>query len=223
MSVALTGADGPVGASLAQALAQTRPVARIADADLASRLRAEAAFARASADAGPIEALVHAYVPQAALRAGSLVELDDADWDARCEAVIRATINTLQAVYGQLRDKGGTIIVVQPTIGLAGQRRFAAYAAACEAQRCLVKATARGWGRRGIRVHSVVASPELFGGELAELAPKTLALFQVSLRNRAADKLLQDLAATVAFLLSEGAAGLTGTTTAVDAGRWMPL
>jgi NAD(P)-dependent dehydrogenase (short-subunit alcohol dehydrogenase family) len=220
MTVALSGSESAIGAALARGLGAC---AALGEADLASRAAASAALARIATGQGPLTALVHAWVPPEALEAAPLAELDDAAWDARCERVIRATIHLMQAAFERFRDSGGVIVVVLPTVGLAGQKQFAAYAAACEAQRCLVKSVSRGWGRRNIRAHSVVAAPELFGGQLAELAPKTTLLSPLSLRDRSNDELTASLVSTVRFLLGDEAANLTGTTTAVDGGRWMPL
>jgi NAD(P)-dependent dehydrogenase (short-subunit alcohol dehydrogenase family) len=220
MTIALSGSEAPLGAALADALGAG---GRLGAPDLESRASAAAALAAIVARSGPLRAAVHAWVPSEALAAGALAGLDDAAWDARCERPIRATINLMQAAFEHFRDSGGVIVVVLPTIGLAGQKQFAAYAAACEAQRCLVKSIARGWGRRNIRAHSVVAAPELFGGELAKLAPQASLLSPLSLRERSAETLTRSVVATVRFLLGEDAAHLTGTTTPVDAGRWMPL
>ena len=228
MTVAMTGMEGPVGAAIATALgahpgADARPLARVDQASLVSRSLAEAALAAIASSLGPIEALIHAHVPPAALQSGALAALSDEQWDARCEAPLRATINLMQAAHGHLKEHGGVIIVVQPTVGLAGQRQFAAYAAACEAQRTLVKSTARAWGRRNIRSHTVVAAPELFGGELGAQASATSMLSPLSLRGVPAETLLANLVATLRFLLGGEAAAITGSTTAIDSGRWMPL
>lgn|GEM_PF-1684016 len=218
-SIALSVCGTPVSAALARAF---EGAALIREDDHRSRTAAAAALARVS-EKENLQALIHAWVPDAALAARPLARLDDQDWDAGCERVIRSTIVLMQAAYEHFRERGGVIIVVQPTIGLAGQKNFAAYSAACEAQRCLVKSVARAWGRRNIRAHSVVAAPELFGGEMAESAPRESLLSPLSLRGRTSEALLDSVVSTVRFLLSDGASNLTGTTTAVDAGRWMPL
>lgn len=228
MTIAITGSlagpDNPFNPALAAALSLERPVACIAEAELASRAGAEAALARIARESGgPVAAVIHAQVSPAATIAAPLAEMTDAEWDQRCEAPLRTTINLFQATYGQMRDTGGVVILVQPTIGLAGQKGFAAHAAACEGQRNLVKAAARAWGRKGIRVHAIAMAAEAYGGDLAARVPGASTLPAPSLKTRTTDQLTASLVATVKFLLSEGAAGLTGTTTAVDGGGWMPL
>ena len=224
MTLAITGTEGPVGEAIYGALGNIgRKLGRLPADALASRALADAALRELAHEHGPIDALIHAHIPPAVLQMGAIATMSDEDWDARCEAPLRATINLLQAAHGHLKENGGVIIAVLPTVGLAGQKQFAAYAAACEGQRTLIKSTARAWGRRNIRAHSVVAAPELFGAEFGAQVSRASMLSPLSLRGLADDTLFINLMATLRFLLSSDTAALTGTTTAIDSGRWMPL
>ena len=224
MSIAITGSEGPVGAAIHAALsADTRPIGRVPADALASRSLADAALSALADEHGAIDAIIHAYIAPAMLQSGPIATMSDGEWDARCESPLRATINLLQAAHGHLKNRGGVIIVVLPTAGLVGQKQFAACAAACEGQRTLVKSTARAWGRKNIRAHSIVAAPELFGGDLGAQASAASMLSPLSLRGLSNETLLANMMATLRFLLSSDTTALTGTTTAIDSGRWMPL
>ncbi|MCU1514189.1 MAG: hypothetical protein JWO10_1279 [Microbacteriaceae bacterium] len=219
---AFTGADGPIGQLLARDLSGTHTLSSIPDAELGSRAQVETALAGIEAASG-LAGVIHTYIPAGAPLKGDIVDMTDEEWDERCELPIRATIALLQGAYTALKDTGGVVVVTTPTLGLSGQKHFAAYAAATEAQRILVKASARSWGKVNIRVHSVVFGPELLGGEVAEVAPQQSLLSPRSLTAHNEDAWARDIASTINFLVSPEAAGLTGTTLAVDSGRWMPL
>lgn len=145
MTLAITGSEGPVGAAIHAALAaEGLAIGRIPASALASRTLADAALTRFAGNTAPsMPSSTHTSRAPCCSPAPS--RTTDDEWDARCEAPLRATINLLEAAHGHLRDRGGVIIVVLPTAGLAGQRQFAACAAAREGQRTLVKATARAW------------------------------------------------------------------------------
>jgi len=216
---ALTGADGPIGRLIAESLGSTLTLEGLDDSALVSRASVEDGLS----GLGRLGGVIHGFVPEAVTGSTDIAETSDAEWDERCELVIRSTINVLQGAYTALKDTGGVVIVTLPTVGLSGQRHFAAYAAACEAQRTLVKGAARAWGAVGIRVHSVVFGPELLGGEIAEIAPKESLLLERALPDHPVDSWGGDIASAIEFLVGPGAEGLTGTTVSVDSGRWMPL
>jgi len=216
---ALTGSDGPIGRLIAEALGSRLSLASLGDEDLSSRNTVE----KGLAGLGELSGVIHSFVPDSVAESVDVADMSDQQWEKRCELVIRSTINVLQGAYTALKDSGGVIIVTLPTVGLSGQRHFAAYAAACEAQRTLVKAAARAWGKSGIRVHSVVFGPELLGGDIAEVAPKQSLLLERALPEHEVDSWGDDLASTIEFLIGPGATGITGNTVAVDSGRWMPL
>jgi 3-oxoacyl-[acyl-carrier protein] reductase len=114
-----------------------------------------------------------------------------------------------------LRDEGGSIVVVLPTMVLTGAPQAVGWVTAAEGYRGLAKAAARSWGRDGIRVNCVCAPTRSFGVPAADrdgLQPPARA-DEVGLRN--------GLAPAVAGLLSNGFGPVTGQTIAVDGGVWM--
>jgi NAD(P)-dependent dehydrogenase (short-subunit alcohol dehydrogenase family) len=147
-----------------------------------------------------------------------LVELDDASFTAWFERPFAALLWSLHEAYAHLRRPGARVVVVVPTISMAGAPGLAATAAAAEAQRVMVKSAARQWGAEGI-VMNVVAA------DLTALAPGEVDLPSVSLSPpalgaaRVAD--LDAVARVVADLAADGATAVTGVTVSADGGTWM--
>jgi len=147
-----------------------------------------------------------------------LVELRDEDFVAAFERPVLDLLWSLHAAWAHLRRPGARVVVVVPTIGMAGAPGLAALAAAAEAQRLLVKSAARQWGADGV-VMNVIAP------DLAALAPGAADLPSVSLSAPAlGNGGVGDLAA-VAQLVCAIALGdttaLTGATLSADGGTWM--
>ena len=167
---------------------------------------------------GVVDAYVHLGPWEAPPRPGPLVELDDHAFGEAFERPVLELLWSLRAAYAHLRRPGGRVVVVVPTIGMAGAPGLAASAAAAEAQRLLVKSAARQWGAEGITMNVVAA-------DLAALAPGAPGLPSVSLSAPAlGSAAVTDRAAVarvVAMLLEDGAAALTGVTVSADGGTWM--
>ena len=147
-----------------------------------------------------------------------LVALDDDAFANAFERPFAELLWSLHAAYHHLRRPGGRVVVVVPTIGMAGAPGLAAYAAAAEAQRLMVKSAARQWGAEGI-VMNVVAA------DLTALAPGAVDLPSVSLSPPALGAArVTDLAAiakVVGDLAADGSSALTGATLSADGGIWM--
>src|SRR5437667_48807 len=78
------------------------------------------AIAEARDAAGPLDAVVHAFVDPAALASEPLVATAETDWDRRCEAMLRAALHCCQAAGRELSARGGRLVLVTPTIALTG-------------------------------------------------------------------------------------------------------
>jgi 3-oxoacyl-[acyl-carrier protein] reductase len=163
---------------------------------------------------GPsIDALVH--VPdRAAAAPGGLVDLDEATWDARGEAVLRDALHACQSAYAAMKGRGGRIVLVTPTVALVGADGRAPYAMACEGIRTLGKVAARQWGADGITANCVAPSLDTFGIEHDALGTVAPAL------GRTPD--ITDVARVIAALLRDAGAVVTGATIPIDGGVVMP-
>src|ERR687897_1179816 len=172
--VLVTGGGRGIGRAIALGLEDAHATVTVVDGEFASRADVEAAFAAAREAAGPIDAVVHAFIDPTALTNETLADTAEADWDRRCEAMLRAALLCCQAAGRELSARGGRLVLVTPTIALTGAAGFVPYATAVEGMRAMAKSAARQWGERGITVNCVAPPVELLGP--ARAAPDGLAL-----------------------------------------------
>jgi 3-oxoacyl-[acyl-carrier protein] reductase len=167
---------------------------------------------------GTVDAYVHLGPWSEPPPVAPLVSLDDAAFAATFERPFAELLWSLHAAYAHLRRPGGRVVVVVPTIGMAGAPGLASFAAAAEAQRLMVKSSARQWGADGIVMNIVAA-------DLTALAPGGVDLPSVALSppalgpSRVAD--LAAVARVVGELAADGATAVTGVTVCADGGTWM--
>src|SRR5579864_3422743 len=167
---------------------------------------------------GEVDAYVHLGPWSEPPRLRPLVDLDDPAFAEAFERPVLDLLWSLRDAFAHLRRPGGRVVVVVPTIGMAGAPGLAASAAAAEAQRVLVKAASRQWGADGITINVVAA-------DLTALAPGAPHLPSVSLSvpalGAAAVTDLVAIARLVATLVAGETTALTGVTLTADGGTWM--
>lgn len=211
---ALIAAHGlPLGRRLAEGL--ERHGARVVQVPQADDPEAYDAYPGA-------DLVVHAGAHPEALVPRRLEATPPEAWHAAAHLSALASLHTLQAAHRLQRHAGGTTVVVGPTVALVGAPGLVPLVTLAEAQRTLVKAAARQWGRHGMRLHWVGIAAPLYAPELAnaalpptpELGPPPPALGRVPQPET-------DLADLIAWLAGDGAHGLTGTTFNLDGGDWM--
>jgi 3-oxoacyl-[acyl-carrier protein] reductase len=182
--------------------------------DLRDRARPATLVAEVEAALGPIAGLVN----NAAVRREAILAMtSDPVWDEVVDVNLGGAFRCCRAVLpGMVYRRRGAIVNVSSrsaVVGVAGQT---AYAASKAALLGMTHSLAREVGRKGVRVNAVV--PGFVATELtAELPPQIVA----KLRDTEAlpsGTSPDDVARTVAFLLSERAAAITGQAIAVDAG-----
>ena len=136
--------------------------------------------------------------------------------DANLAAVFRTARAALRSM---LRRKAGRVIFIGSVTGLLGNAGQANYAAAKAGLGGLARSLAREVASRGITVN-VVAPGVLEGGLAGEGAAEGLLELEKSIpagrRGRG-----EEVAAAVAFLASDAASYITGSTLAVDGGLAM--
>ncbi|CAG9165928.1 SDR family NAD(P)-dependent oxidoreductase [Cupriavidus pinatubonensis] len=249
--VIVTGSASGIGASAIKALVAAG--ARVAGMDLADEAGQE--VAAAATHAGPGEARylrcdvsrkedvdeaftsavrwlggLDALVNIAGVERKSPAEsISQQDWDLMFDVNARGTLNTNQAAFVHLQERGGRIVNFASAAGVMGVPGLAHYSAAKAAVLGWTRTAAKEWGRHGITVNAMAPAMwtpmyEKFRARLddAQLqAHDAMMAQQVPLGGRLGDP-DRDMAPVLVFLVSDGARFITGQTLAVDGGLMIP-
>jgi NAD(P)-dependent dehydrogenase (short-subunit alcohol dehydrogenase family) len=218
----VTGGAGAIGASIAAALAAAGHQVIILDqtgdppVDLADEQQVRAAAQRVLDQAGRCDVLVHA---AAAFDRADLSRLDLAVW-RRVQAVnVESALLLAQAFVPGMaaRAFGRIIFMVSDTIWAPPAADLLPYVTSKGALVALARTLAVAYGADGIAVTCV--APGLTATPAAQAGMPATAFEAVRARQALPRTLLPgDVAATVAFLASDGAAALTGQTLCTDGG-----
>ena len=209
-------ADGAAAAVAGVGATGRRAVALHADLDVADATALDAAcddlLDRCTAAVGAPDVVVLNAFPQGHVAWESL---DTAAWDSFHRAGLRPTTALLHRAAARL-GAGGVIVVVGSIEGMRPTPTHAPYAVAKAASHHLAAAAAAELGPRGIRV--VAVAPGLVDRDgLEEAWPEGVERWRrASALGRTVTA--REVAATIAFLASPGASGITGTTVTIDAG-----
>jgi len=232
----VTGAAGGIGSAIAARLA--REGYRVACSDLtaeaAERAASEIPGARGYACDLRREAAVEALRDAVAAEMGDpwllvnaagvffeheVTELSVEHWELVMDVNARGTFLTCKAMLPAMTDAGsGCIVNVASTAGITGGHTRAAYNASKGAVVLFTRSLAIDVGHRGIRVNCV--APGLIDTPMADwirLDEVRLAAFE---RSVPAGRIgtPEDVADAVAFLASDGASYMHGSTLVVDGG-----
>jgi 3-oxoacyl-[acyl-carrier protein] reductase len=240
----VTGGGRGIGAATARLLSQqgyTVAINYLRSSENAARLVSEirdhegiaAAFQADVADPGQVKAMITAVEKQfgpveavvcCAAEPSNLRPFDDLDWNAfqkQLEVQVRGAYNCVKAVLPRMIEAQRGSIVFVGSIAIDGSPppNQADYIVAKSALTALARCLAVEYGPKGIRIN--VVAPGMTQTDLIAQMPekaKMLARMQAPLR-RLADP--QDIAETIAFLLSPKAAHITGETIRVCGGAVM--
>lgn len=234
----VTGASSGIGVAIAQALhAQGASVVLTGRREAELRAVADALGERASvqvadlADAAAPAALVEA-VEAAHGRLDILVNnagftrdmlalrMGDEDWNAVLEVDLNAPFRLARAALrGMMKRRAGRIVSIASIVGVTGNAGQANYAAAKAGLIGMSKALAQEVAPRGVTVN--VVAPGFIATPMTEKlneAQKAALLGRIPLARMGEAK---DVAAAVAYLASDEAAWVTGTTVHVNGGMLM--
>lgn len=142
--------------------------------------------------------------------------LSPIEWRRFAEQPMRQALDALQRSYSSMRQEGGRIVLVLPSIGMTGGPHLVAFATALEGIRAMAKSAARQWARESLIVNMIAAPLHLFAPRLSgSAAHVTAAALQDD------DKLIESIVETTRFLLQRGASAVIGETVVVDGGALM--
>jgi NAD(P)-dependent dehydrogenase (short-subunit alcohol dehydrogenase family) len=186
------------------------------EADVTELVAIEDAVAEAVAELGGLDGA--ASVAGIGDFTGDVTEIEPDVW-ARVLAInLNGTFHVSRAVIPHLRERGGAIVNVSSQFGLVGCLSSPAYCASKAAVIGLTKAMAIDHAADGIRVNCVCPGPTdtpmlrgTRGMERERARTEHRNLIGRLMRP-------EEIAATIAFLLSEDAASTTGSVVAVDGG-----
>ena len=136
------------------------------------------------------------------------------DGDASVEDPMWQALVALQTAHASMTTTGGRIVVVLPTIGLAGAVGQVDYTAAVEGIRAMTKSAARQWGPTGIGLNMIAAPVRLFRPQVDDSHLTAAAVPDDG-------TLIHSVVEAATFLLRADLTHLTGETLVVDGGSVM--
>lgn len=154
---------------------------------------------------------------------GMLASHDSRAWRQNFAVSLDGAMFLMREAYSQLKANGGAVVNVSSVCGLLGSAGTAGYSAAKAGMLALTRNAAMEWGKKGIRVNSIV--PGVF------LTPPTEGLMPDEASQAATAKSVPigrigdpvECANAILFLASDEASYITGAELVVDGGRTAEL
>ncbi|MGI9007743.1 MAG: SDR family NAD(P)-dependent oxidoreductase [Streptosporangiaceae bacterium] len=229
----VTGYASGIGAAIARTVAARFPDSELAGWDIAADPpvdvgSSESVRAAAAALPGPVRRVVLA---AGVSRMSLLVDTTDEDWDFQFRVNAFGVFNCLRSLVPLMAD-GGAIVVIDSCAGLRGAPLLSAYCASKFAVTGMIESATPEFATRGIRINGVCPMYVRTPMQQRELAWEAAALGttpeevfagyeRATPIGRVAEP--EDIADTVAFLLSEDARYVTGTTLTVSGGAHLGM
>jgi 3-oxoacyl-[acyl-carrier protein] reductase len=218
----VTGGAGAIGGSIAETLCGSAHTVAVLDrtgdhpVDLSRQGDVKAAAARILQTHGRCDVLVHA---AAAFDRSSLAELDLDAWRHVQAVNVESALWLAQAFAPGMTGRrfGRIVFVVSDTVWDPPAPDLLAYVASKATLIGVARTLSRALGRDGITVNCVAPGLTPTPAAVADTPPEAFAQVQA---RQAIDRPLRpdDIAATVAFLVSDGAGAITGQTLNADGG-----
>lgn len=237
----ITGAAQGIGKAIAQLLAEAGADVVVADLDLGKAQETAKEISERGtktlalkinvASLGVVQEAVDSVMAQwgrldilvnnaGITRDGLLLRMKEEDWNLVMEVNLKGTFNCTKAVLPLMTKKrGGKIVNIASIVGVMGNAGQANYAASKAAVIGFTKSVAREYASRGINVNAVApgfietAMTQALSQEVRDNLYKQIPLGRLGTP--------QDVAYAVRFLVSEGAAYITGQVIHVNGGMLM--
>ncbi|GAA1591414.1 3-oxoacyl-ACP reductase FabG [Actinomadura kijaniata] len=211
-AVAVCDLDEAACAATVERIAADGGRALAVGVDVADRERVEAAVARIAAELGPPVVLVN---NAGIIRDNLLFRMGDDDWDAVIAVHLRGAFLMSRAVQRYMTDAGWGRVVNLSSTSALGNRGQANYSAAKAGLQGFTKTLAVELGRFGVTVNAVApgfvvtemtaATAERIGVDFEEM--QAAAAREIPVRRVGRP---EDIAGTIAFLVSEDASFVSG-------------
>ncbi len=190
---------------------------RVAQFDVSSFEACQKALAQITAEVGPIEILVN---NAGITRDGTLARMTREMWDAVIDTNLGSCYNLCKLTFDGMRGaKFGRIVNIGSVNGQAGQYGQVNYAAAKSGIHGFTKALAQEGARFGITVNAIAPGyidTDMVRAVPAEVLEKIVARIPVGRLGHA-----PEIARGVAFLTSDDAGYITGSTLSINGGQHM--
>lgn len=182
--------------------------------DVTDRSAVKELFAKAAEQFGKIDIVVNnAGIVQDA----QLLKMTEDQWDSVIDVNLKGVFNVAQAAAEHMKEKGvGVILNASSVVGLYGNFGQTNYAAAKWGVIGMTKTWAKELGKYGIRVNAV--APGFIATEMIEALPDKV---KAMMKNQSPLRAIgdpEDVANGYAFLASDEAKYITGTTLSIDGG-----
>jgi NAD(P)-dependent dehydrogenase (short-subunit alcohol dehydrogenase family) len=203
-----------MAAEIAERGVQALPV----KCDVRHRDEVDACIAAALAKFGRIDGVVN-NAQMVAL--GPVLEITEKDARRTWESGFLGSLWFMQAAYPALVASKGSVVNLGTGSALRNDLPgFALYAGTKEMIRTMTRMAALEWGKDGIRVNAMIPNGMSPGLEMwSQWQPKEYEEFVNTIPLGRVGRLEEDVGRAVAFLLSDDAAYVTGTTLMVDGGQ----
>jgi len=170
---------------------------------------------------GRIDGLVNNAALYGSLHGGRFDQISESDWDRTMIINVKGIWNCCKAVIPRMFDQGaGSIVNISSLAAVYGMPYGLHYATSKAAVIGLTRSLAREVGRKNVRVNSVAPSAVMTDSTRQFFGDKYDNALEKIRGNQIIDRNLQpnDVIGTVAWLLSDASAFVTGQTIMVDGG-----